>query len=266
MHDETKRKRPHLFGFLFYFIFFVFITGGMAMIYYWITLPLACSKIAEKLWRKVTGVRPLRLEREKERLLPLFKEVYEGAVKADPELSKGIKIYIKEDMSVNAFAFGRETLVLTRGSIELLNDECLKGLIAHEFGHFSNYDTAAALLTAVGNLPLSYIVAKMYNVKSKNDEKKRGVIIGFFRFIYNSIYYLFKTVQTLGNLVIKRKNRKQEYRADAFALESGFGRDLANVLVEIYSMSFEKPKSVKEQLNSSHPPITLRIERLEEAI
>jgi len=54
-------------------------------------------------------------------------------------------------MTINAFAFGKSTLVLTRGSLELLNDDCLKGLIVHEFGHFSHRDTEAILLTTVSN-------------------------------------------------------------------------------------------------------------------
>ena len=48
----------------------------------------------ENLWRKVTGIRPLRLKSEKERLLPIFKEVYWEAVRANPKLSKGIPIHI----------------------------------------------------------------------------------------------------------------------------------------------------------------------------
>ena len=38
------------------------------------------------------------------------------------------------------------------------------------------------------------------------------------------------------------------------------------MLLEIYSVSISKPQSVKEQLKSTHPDITLRIERLEEAL
>ena len=113
---RDKGNGAYVRWFLFYFFFFSFFTAGIAIPVYIITVMIAFSKTAEKLWRKVSGVRPLRLKSEKSRLLPLFKEVYTGAFEANPDLSKGIKLYIKEDMNINAFAFGKETLVLTRGS------------------------------------------------------------------------------------------------------------------------------------------------------
>jgi len=57
-----------------------------------------------------------------------------------------------------------------------------------------------------------------------------------------------------------------QYLADGFAVKSGFGKELANVLNEIYQVSISRPQSVKEQLKSTHPPITIRIERLENGI
>ena len=262
---ETKSKQSYLFGFLFYFIFFAIITGGFAIFFYIITIPLAFTPYAEILWRRASGVRPLRLRREKERLLPLFREVYEGAVKADPELSKGIKIYIREDMSINAFAFGKETLVLTRGSVQLLSDECLKGLIAHELGHFSSYDTVASILTAIGNFPMTFIITKLYGVKVRF-EKSKGLVMNCFKTLCDAIYYLFYIINSVGEVILKHISREREYMADGFAVKSGFGKELAEVLIEIYDVSFTKPQSVTEQLKNTHPPITLRIEKLESAI
>jgi len=62
------------------------------------------------------------------------------------------------------------------------------------------------------------------------------------------------------------RSRQNEYLADDFALKLGFGKELAEALNEIYEVSFSKPQSVKEQLKSTHPDITLRIERLETAL
>ena len=169
-------------------------------------------------------------------------------------------------MSINAFAFGSGTLVLTRGSISLLNDECLKGLIAHELGHFSHGDTIAALLTAIGNFPMTFIIEKLYDLKNKCDNKSNGLIMGCFKALYDGIYYLFKGTHFIGGLVLSFISRKQEYTADRFALACGFGKELAEVLIEIYEVSVSKPQSVKEQLNNTHPPITMRIERLENAV
>ena len=173
MSDVIKNNWIYLVWFSFYVLLFSIITSGVILIFYLITILLAFSPVAEDIWRKVVGVRPLRLKREKERLLPLFKEVYLGAVRENPSLQKSIRLYIKEDMTINAFAFGKRTLVLTRGSVELLNDECLKGLMAHEFGHFSKRHTEALLLFMVANLPMTFIIRKLTNLKNYFDNTKK---------------------------------------------------------------------------------------------
>jgi len=261
MEAIIKNNLAYLVWFSFYVLFFSLITGGIALVFYLVTVPLAFSPVAENLWRKITGVRPLRLKSEKERLLPLFKEVYQGAVRTNPKLPKSIKLYIKEDMTINAFAFGKSTLVLTRGSTLLLNDECLKGLIAHEFGHFAYKHTEALLLFTVANLPMSFIIKKLTDVKNHFDNRKRrSLLMGS---LCDFLYYLFKGIDFIGDIILMHSSRKKEFTADKFSIRSGFGEDLTGVLIEIYEVSISKPGSVKEQLRSTHPHITLRIERLE---
>ena len=261
---QTKDNGAYVAWFLFYFIFFSIITVGIAIPIFVITVMIAFSSGAENLWRKVSGVRPLRLKAEKDRLAPLFMEVYRKAVEADASLSKGIKLYIKEDMTINAFAFGRETLIITRGSLALLNDDCLKGLIAHEFGHFSHRDTEAILLSFVSNFFMSYMISKLTDRVNfyEENENKGGVVAG----IVKGIYRLFKAIDFIGELILMRTSRRNEYLADQFASKSGFAKELADCLLGMYRISISKPQSVKEQLKNTHPDITLRIERLEQAL
>ena len=264
MTNVIRDNWVYLIWFSFYVLFFSILTGGIVLIFYVFTVPLALSSVAENVWRKVVGVRPLRLRREKERLLPLFKEVYEGAIRVNPDLSKRIRLYIKEDMTINAFAFGKSTLVLTRGSVELLNDECLQGLIAHEFGHFSHKHTEALLLFMVANLPMTFIVRKLTDAKNYFDNtNRRSFLIGGLCSVF---YYLFKGISIFGDLILMHSSRQNEYTADRFSISSGFGRELTDVLLEIYSVSISKAQSVREQLRSTHPHITLRIQRLERLI
>lgn len=258
-----KSNWIYLAWFCFYFVFFLIITRGFAIFFYIVTIPLAFSRVAEKLWRMVSGVRPLRLNAEKERLLPLFKEVYGGAVKANPNLPMSIKLYIKEDMEVNAFAFGESTLVLTRGSIQLLNDNCLKGLIAHEFGHFSHKHTEAILLSMVGNLPMTFLIQKLTDFKKYLSRHKGSLITGILKTLYDIFYYLLRGIYFIGELILMYSSREHEYVADEFAVKSGFGKELTDALIEIYEVSISKSQGIKEQLRSTHPHITLRIERLE---
>jgi len=257
----------YIVWFLFYLLLFGVLTRGIALLFYLATIPLAFSELAEDIWRAVSGVRPLRLKSEKERLLPLFKDVYQGAVKANPNLARDIKLYIKEDMTINAFAFGKTTLVITRGSIELLSDDCLKGLMAHEFGHFSYRHTEALLLSMVGNLPMTLINRKLSDIKNRlnTSGNRRTLITGIFIIFFDFVYYIFRALEFIGELLLMRSSRKHEYIADGFAVRSGFGKELTDVLIEVYSVSISKPESVREQLRSTHPHITLRIEELEVA-
>ena len=269
---ETPARRKsnwvYVAWFLFYFFFFSVITFGIAIPFYVVTVILAFSKVAEKLWRSVSGVRPLRLKSEKDRLLPLFREVCLAAMKADAKVVPQMRPYIKEDMSINAFAFGKRTLVLTRGAVELLSDDCLKGLMAHEFGHFSHKDTEAVLLSTVSNFFMSFIMSKLTDLKNRFDssEKKSGLITSLVKGAFDLIYYVFKAIDFIGELILMHTSRRNEYLADQFAARSGFGKELTEALIEIYGISVSKPQSVKEQLKNTHPHITLRIERLEEAL
>ena len=52
-------------------------------------------------------------------------------------------------MIVNAFALGRNTIVVTRGIMSALSDEEIKGVLAHEFAHIVNKDTQIAMLVTV---------------------------------------------------------------------------------------------------------------------
>ena len=214
---KAERKRgngAYVTWYLFYFFFFPLLIPINI-----ITTIIAFTKGAEKLWRKVSGVRPLRLRSEKERLLPLFKEVYLGANEADPNLSKGIKLYIKEDMTINAFAFGKSTLVLTRGSLELLDDDCLKGFIAHEFGHFSHGDTKAILLATVSNFFMSNIIIKLTDRVNRYENENRS---GFTVWVVQGVYRLFKAIDFIGEAIL---NLFKLVASKATLLQKAIGAD-----------------------------------------
>ena len=260
-----KNNYAYLFWLLFYIILFGIPTGFIIVPFYIIAFLFALSGVSESFWRVISGVRPLRLNLEKERLLPLFEAVYSEAAKTDKTLfNKNINLYIHESMDINAFAFGKQTLALTRGSIELLDDECLKGLIAHELGHFSNGDTVVTLFANVGNFPLSLLVKFLSRNKEKFEKAdKLSLVTIVFKNLNELIFLVVKIIQFLGDLIIMRTRRINEHRADYFALKCGFGIPLTEALIEIYSVSITTPQSVKELFKSTHPHITKRIERLE---
>ncbi len=118
---------------------------------YGISILIALSPVGEALLRFIEKVRPIRTKEEKEYLLPIFEEVYENAKEKDEKLNDNIKLYIIDNMYVNAFSIGRKTIAVTMGATQTFTQDELKGIIAHEFGHLSNGDTKALLLSTIGN-------------------------------------------------------------------------------------------------------------------
>ena len=54
---------------------------------YAVSIAVALSPLGESLMRKLENVKPIVTNKEKERLLPLFHEVYQNALKETPSLS-----------------------------------------------------------------------------------------------------------------------------------------------------------------------------------
>jgi len=62
------------------------------------------------------------------------------------------KLYLVPDAAPNAFATGRDprhaSVAVTQGLLELMNDEELEGVIAHELSHVRNYDILISSIAA----------------------------------------------------------------------------------------------------------------------
>lgn len=108
----------------------------------------------------------LRLSpRQRPRIFALMREAAAVLDMAEPEL------YLLQAPSANAFAIGmeRHTLVLTSGLVDLLSEDELRTVIAHELGHIKSghmlYRTIAIFLSLIGlvaarNLPILNLLSQ----------------------------------------------------------------------------------------------------------
>lgn len=253
---------------------FIFLWNGYASIFpsvlislafYVLFIGIALSGLSEKILRLLEDARRVATKKEKDRLIPLFNDVYTEVKKQSGHISDNIRLYIVDQMVVNAFALGRNTIVVTRGIISTMSDEEIKGVFAHEFAHIANRDTQVAMLVAfitnfylVGVLLIIKLLSLIERLTGANSFV--GSLVGFIRMLIELIInYLIEIIIIL----ISSSSRKREYRADSYVSKIGYGEQLIKALYKLYDMQVSDKKNLIEKLKSSHPKIAYRIESLE---
>lgn len=190
------------------------------------------------------------------------------------------KVYIIDDPAPNAFATGRDpnhaAVAATTGILDIMEDNELEGVMAHELGHVKNYDIRVSMiafaLVMVVSL-LADIMLRMTWFRGDDDDNGGGQLF-FILGIVAAI--LAPLVASLIQLAI---SRRREYLADATgALTTRYPEALASALEKIgrYNrpmqrqnastahLFFANPlkKGGLSALFSTHPPLEERILKL----
>ena len=163
------------------------------------------DKIA--LWS--SGAQPVSREQ-----LPRLYEVMERlAAKANLPVPK---LYLVPEAAPNAFATGRNpshaSVAVTEGLLQLMNDDELEGVIAHELSHVRNYDILISSIAATIAGAVTYLARMGYwaNVfgygGGRDDDREGGGLAGILMLI------LAPFAAFLLQLGI---SRQREYSADA---------------------------------------------------
>ena len=125
------------------------------------------------------------------------------------------KIGFINDGSPNAFTYGwtknNARVVITRGILELLDEEEVKAVVAHELGHATHCDMLFMTVAQIVPLILYYIYQLFDSGKSSSsdNDNNSAAIIGLVAYIL----YL------ISQYVILWLSRTREYYADSFAVE-----------------------------------------------
>lgn len=179
----------------------------------------------------------------------------------------------------NAFATGRNphhaAVAVTRGILDLLDRDELKGVLAHELSHVKNRDVLVATIAAVLAGALSILVRMAYWNIGGRSRRNEGNAISFFLLVI-----LTPLIAMLLQFAI---SRSREFLADetgAKAINNGKG--LASALEKLHLASKRMPligtpsqnatahlfivnpfsASFMMKLFSTHPPIDERMKRL----
>lgn len=207
-------------------------------------------------------------------------------------LPKVPDVYIMNTNIPNAFAAGwgpdSAMVAVTQGLADMMDDQELEGVIAHEIAHIVHRDVmvcqiAASMQTAMLVLAeiiqwVGYIVAVFASTRSRSDrddDSGKEVIAGLL------VYLLIKPVTFLiSTLLTMSISRKREYAADAFAVRlCSYNEGLARALEKLSGDAPRYNGEIADALGgnavapmyiyypldslfSTHPPTEERIRRL----
>jgi heat shock protein HtpX len=188
------------------------------------------------------------------------------------------KIYVIPNDSPNAFATGRNpqhaSVAVTQGILNLLNDDELAGVLAHELGHVRNRDilTSSIAATLAGAITILARFGMFFGGGDGRDRDRGDGMGALFMLILAPI------AATLIQLAV---SRAREYEADATGAHmTGNPYALASALQKLDTYSRRLPMGASPStahlfivaplisgasfanLFSTHPPIAKRIERL----
>jgi heat shock protein HtpX len=194
------------------------------------------------------------------------------------------KIYVIPSDSPNAFATGRNpnhaSVAMTQGILNLLNDDEMEGVLAHELGHVRNRDIlissiAATIAGAITFAARMAMWGAMFGGYGGRDDRDRGGGIG--------ALFMIILAPIAAMLIQLAVSRSREYAADDTGAHlTGNPYALASALRKLdeYSRRVPLPASPSTahlfivqpflgmggmnwaNLFSTHPPIAKRIARL----
>ena len=185
------------------------------------------------------------------------------------------KIYVIPMDSPNAFATGRNpshaSVAVTQGILNLLNDEELEGVLAHELGHVNNRDILISSVAATIAGAITYLSRFAFFFGGDREERRGGGLGAILMLILAPIAAM---------LIQLAVSRSREYQADATGAHfTGNPYALASALAKLDSYSRRVPMLATPStahlfiiqpllgmnfgsLFSTHPPTAKRIERL----
>jgi heat shock protein HtpX len=192
------------------------------------------------------------------------------------------RLYVSPQPQPNAFATGRgpkhAVVAVTQGILEVLDDDELRGVLAHEMSHVRNRDILIGSVAAAVALSITFIarIAMFGAIFGGGDDEGGGNIFG--------LLALAILAPLAAGLIQLALSRSREYQADASGAHLiGEGEPLARALQKIEAYAKRVPMDVNPaeatayiinpltgrhvnfaRLFSSHPPTEDRVARLRE--
>ena len=243
-------------------------------------ISLALSRQMAKWTMGVQVLDPQSSGADEQRLIQTVHHLAQSAGLRDmPEVG------VYDSPELNAFATGptksRSLVAVSTGLLRSMNYEEVEGVLGHEITHIANGDMVTmTLLQGVVNafvMFLSRVIAYAIAVAMRSDRDSRGLSTGIFYLVSFLLEIVF---MILGSIVVAWFSRFREYRADQGGAMLAGRQKMIGALralqrnyevvdpkrnAAIETMQISGRGSGLMRLFASHPPLELRIQRLQEA-
>ncbi len=197
------------------------VAGGMSFFSYWFSDKLVLSAY------KGQEVN----EHNNPRLYRMVKNLAQTAKLPMP------KVYIIPEMQPNAFATGRNpnhsAVACTQGLLEMMNDNELSGVIAHELGHIKHRDILISTIAATFAGAITNIARFLPYMSSSGSNSRRRQNVN------PLIVILLSLLAPIAAMIIQMTiSRKREFMADRAGAEiSGDPLYLRDALIKLENYS-----------------------------
>lgn len=286
--DSNKRKTAFLIAMFVIVVIAVGYVFSKAFLWGWpgvalisvfaIIFPIISYYNSDKVALAVSGARQAR-KPEHAQLINIVESLSIAAGVPAPE------VYVINDPAPNAFATGRDpkhsSIAVTTGLLEKMDKYELEGVIAHEMSHVRNLDirlmTIVVMLVGVISILSNVFMRSLWYGGAKSSDERSGNI-GIIFMVIGLVLAILSPI--IAELIKFAVSRKREYLADASgAMLTRYPEGLANALKKIAKdqnqlktassatahlfISNPFKKKSFSNLFSTHPPIELRIKKLE---
>jgi heat shock protein HtpX len=137
---------------------------------------------SDKIALASSGAQPV----SREQLPRLYQVMERLAAKANIPVPR---LYVVPDAAPNAFATGRSpnhaSVAVTQGPLQLMHDDELEGVIAHELSHVRNYDILTSSIAATIAAAVTYVArwGVFFGSGDRDDERGGGLSVLLMMFL-----------------------------------------------------------------------------------
>ena len=233
-------------------------------------LPLLLSplRIMALLVAKCSGWKPARGED-----IQIIQDSLKSISLASGQKEKKLHLYIEEDSSLNAAAFGWNNILVTRGSMIAAKDNpwFLQGLLSHELGHLSYGHSLVLFMLLViekcGGIAAFILEKANWILVQLSKIGPMAIVCLIPNMVINICFIFVNLLSWLTRQIILLFSRQDEHAADSYACQIGFGEQLLGCMEVLLQQSGSQDEGgFWKNISNDHPSLPHRIETIKKQL